>query len=75
MAFRTKGQSWVQVTDATGTVVFRKLMESGETAGVDGRLPLSITVGSVQATQVEVRGKPYNLGPVSKDNVARFEVK
>ena len=75
VAFRTKGQSWVQVTDATGTVVFRKLMESGETAGVDGRLPLSITVGSVQATQVEVRGKPYNLGPVSKDNVARFEVK
>jgi len=75
VAFRTKGQSWVQVTDATGTVVFRKLMESGETAAVNGRLPLAITVGSVQATEVEVRGKPYNLAPVSKDNVARFEVK
>jgi cytoskeleton protein RodZ len=75
VAFRTKGKSWVQVTDATGTTVFRKLMESGETAAVNGRLPLSVTVGSVQATEVEVRGKPYNLAPVSKDNVARFEVK
>jgi cytoskeleton protein RodZ len=75
VAFRVKGKSWVQVTDATGTTVFRKLMESGETAAVNGRLPLSVTVGSVQATEVEVRGKPYNLAPVSKDNVARFEVK
>jgi cytoskeleton protein RodZ len=75
VAFRTKGKSWVQVTDATGTTVFRKLMESGETAAVNGRLPLAVTVGSVQATEVEVRGKPYNLAPVSKDNVARFEVK
>jgi cytoskeleton protein RodZ len=75
VAFRAKGQSWVQVTDATGTVVFRKLMERGETAGVNGRLPLSVTVGSVQATEVEVRGKAYDLAPVSKDNVARFEVK
>jgi len=32
-------------------------------------------IGSVEATEVQVRGKPYNLGPVSKDNVARFEVK
>lgn len=75
LSFRTKARSWIQVTDATGATVFRKLMEAGETAGVSGTLPLSVTVGSVAATEVEVRGKAYNLGPVSKDNVARFEVK
>jgi cytoskeleton protein RodZ len=75
VVFRTKGQSWIQVTDATGTTVFRKLMEPGESAGASGALPLSVTVGSVEATEVQVRGKPYNLGPVSRDNVARFEVK
>jgi cytoskeleton protein RodZ len=63
------------VTDATGAAVFRRTMESGETAGVSGTLPLTVTVGSVAATEVEVRGKPYNLAPVSKDNVARFQVK
>lgn len=75
VAFRARGQSWVEVTDAKGVTVFRKLMESGETAGVSGTLPLSVIVGSAEATTVEVRGKPYNLAAVSKDNVARFQVK
>lgn len=75
VVFRTRAQSWIQVTDATGTTVFRKLMEPGESAGASGALPLSVTIGSVEATEVQVRGKPYNLAPVSKDNVARFEVK
>jgi len=29
----------------------------------------------VSATDVQVRGKPFDLAPVSRDNVARFEVK
>jgi len=55
--------------------VFRRLMEAGESAGATGTLPLMVTVGSVEATEVQVRGKPYNLAPVARDNVARFEVK
>lgn len=74
VTFRAKGSSWVQVTDAHGTPVLRKLLEAGETAGASGALPLSVTVGSVEQTEVEVRGKPYNLQPVSRDNVARFQV-
>jgi cytoskeleton protein RodZ len=75
ITFRTRGPSWIEVTDATGAAVFRKLMEPGESAGAAGTLPLSVTIGSVEATEVQVRGKPFNLGPVSRDNVARFEVK
>ncbi|HEX7890381.1 MAG TPA: helix-turn-helix domain-containing protein [Ramlibacter sp.] len=73
--FRTRGPSWIQVTDGSGATIFRKLMESGESAGASGLPPLSVTIGSVEVTEVQVRGKPYNLGPVSKDNVARFEIK
>lgn len=73
--FRTRGPSWIQVTDGSGATVLRKLMEAGETAGASGVPPLSVTIGSVEVTEVQVRGKPYNLGPVSKDNVARFEIK
>ena len=29
----------------------------------------------VTGAHVEVRGRPFDLGPVSRDNVARFEVK
>ncbi|TWO66977.1 helix-turn-helix domain-containing protein [Caenimonas sedimenti] len=75
VVFRTRASSWIQVTDARGNQVLRKLMEPGETAGATGPLPLTVTVGSAEATEVEVRGKPFNLGPVSRDNVARFEVK
>lgn len=75
ITFRTRGPSWIEVTDATGATVFRKLMEAGESAGASGTLPLSVVVGSVEATEVQVRGKPFNLGSVARDNVARFEVK
>ncbi|MBK6009104.1 helix-turn-helix domain-containing protein [Ramlibacter ginsenosidimutans] len=75
VTFRTSGPSWVQVTDATGATVLRKLMQAGESAGASGTPPLSVTIGSVAATEVQVRGQPYNLAPVARDNVARFEVK
>lgn len=75
VVFRTRAQSWIQVTDATGATVFQRLMEPGESAGASGTTPLSVVIGSVEATEVQVRGRPYNLAPVSKDNVARFEVR
>jgi cytoskeleton protein RodZ len=75
VVFRAKAPSWIQVTDARGAVALRKLLAAGESAGASGALPLAVTVGSVSVTDVEVRGKPYDLAPVSRDNVARFEVK
>lgn len=75
IVFKAKGASWVEVTDARGTVVLRRTLAAGEEAGASGVLPLAAVVGRVDATQVEVRGKAFDLGAVSKDNVARFEVK
>lgn len=75
VVFRAKGPSWVQVVDAKGNAVLRRLLEPGETAGASGALPLSVTVGSVQTTEVLVRGKPFDPTPMARDNVARFEVK
>lgn len=75
IVFKAKGASWVEVTDAKGTVVLRRTLAAGEEAGASGVLPLAAVVGRVDATQVEVRGKTFDLVSVSKDNVARFEVK
>lgn len=75
VVFKAKASSWVQVTDARGAVPLRKLLAAGESAAASGALPLAVTVGSVSATDVQVRGKPFNLAPVSRDNVAHFEVK
>lgn len=76
VVFRAKGESWVKVSDAKGTTVLQKLMKAGESAGASSaNLPLSVTVGSAEATEVQVRGQPFNLAPLARDNVARFEVK
>ena len=73
--FKARGPSWVEVTDAAGTVQLRKTMASGEAAGASGPLPLSVTIGRADVTDVQVRGKSFDLAPVAKDNVARFQIK
>ena len=75
VVIRTRAASWVEVVDAKGNVAVRKIMEPGETLGASGATPLAVTVGKVDVTDVEVRGKKFDMRPVSKDNVARFEVK
>ena len=73
--FNAKGASWVEVTDAKGTVVLRRTLSSGETATASGVFPLTAVVGRADATEVKIRGKGFNLSSFTKDNVARFEVK
>ena len=75
VVFRATGESWVEVLDAKRQTVLRRTLAAGEAVGVTGVLPLSATVGSASTTKVDVRGQGFDLGPWSKDNVARFEVK
>ena len=75
VVFRVKGPSWVEVTDAKGQVLMRRNLLQGDAAGISGALPLSVVVGRADVTEVEVKGKPFNLTAYAKDNVARFEVK
>ncbi len=75
VTFLAKGESWVEVTDAKGVVVLRRTLKAGEVAGASGVLPMAAVVGRADATQVQVRGKAFDLNAVAKDNVARFEVK
>lgn len=70
-----RGESWVEVKDATGSTKIRKILTKGEVIQVAGQLPLSVTVGRADAVSVSVRGKPFDLTPLVRENVARFEVK
>ena len=75
VVFKTVGESWVEVTDAKGVIAVRKTLAPGEVVGASGALPLAVVIGRANATRVEVRGRPFDLNTVAKDNVARFEVK
>ena len=75
VAFKTTAPSWVEVSGADGVKVLRKLMVAGESTSISGTVPLSVVVGSADVTRVEVRGQPFDLKAITRDNVARFEVK
>lgn len=75
LQFKAKGIAWVQVTDAKGVQLLSRTLQTGEIVGVAGTLPLAVVVGRVDLTSVELRGKPYDLGAIAQNNVARFEVK
>ncbi len=75
VVFSARGDSWVEVTDAKGLVVLRRTLSAGEVVGASGALPLATVVGRADATQVQVRGKAFDVSAFAKDNVARFEVK
>ncbi len=75
LVFKTSAESWVEVTDSRGAVVFRKLLATGESAHVSGNPPLSVLVGRADVTSVEVRGQAIDLMAQARNNIARFEVK
>jgi cytoskeleton protein RodZ len=75
VVFKAKGPTWVKVVDAKGVVQLSKTIVDGEVVGASGTSPLSVVIGRADITDVEVHGKPFTLTGVSKDNVARFEVK
>ncbi len=70
-----KADSWVKVTDAKGVVSLNRIIKPGETVRADGALPMAVIIGRADAVQVQVRGQPLDLVPMTKVNVARFEVK
>jgi cytoskeleton protein RodZ len=63
------------VTDAKGVVILRRNLVANEVVGASGALPLTAIVGRADVTQVQIRGQAFDLTPVTRDNVARFEVK
>lgn len=73
--FKTSGPSWVEVTDGKGAIQLSRLVEPGEPVGASGPLPLNVTIGRADVTEVLVRGKPFPLADVTRGGVARFEVK
>lgn len=74
LAFRARDGSWVQVKEASGSVVFQRTLTKGEVVSVSGVPPLTVVVGRADSTEVFVRGAVFDLSGVARENVARFEV-
>ncbi|WP_029414118.1 helix-turn-helix domain-containing protein [Acidovorax radicis] len=75
LVLRARSESWVQVRDSAGAVALQRNLAAGESVSVAGQMPFAVVIGRADATEVFVRGKPFDLTTVSRENVARFEVK
>lgn len=76
LVFNARADTWINVSDANGKVLLRRIVSTGETVGVSGPLPMAVVVGRASGVEVQVRGQPFDLAPLTKPGgVARFEVK
>ncbi len=67
--------SWVEVIDAHGKPLISRLVQPGESVGLDGAMPFKVKIGNANATQVVFRGEPLELAPFTRDNMAKLELK
>jgi len=72
---RASDATWVEVVDAGGQVLVQRQLQPGESLGLNGRLPFKLKIGNAAATQLQFRGQGVDLAPVTRDNVARLELK
>lgn len=76
LVFVAREASWIAVTDAGGRPLLRRTVEAGETVRLSDAPPLSVVVGRATGVEVQVRGKPLDLAPLTRaGGVARFEIK
>ena len=76
VTFAVRSEAWITVTDSHNTVLLKRTVPAGEAVGVSGSLPLSVVVGRANGVDVQVRGQPFDLKPLTgPGGVARFSVK
>jgi cytoskeleton protein RodZ len=74
LLLRTSAESWVEVIDGRGLPLISRMLQPGESVGLDGVAPLRVKIGNASATQVSFKGKAVELAP-TRDNVAKLELR
>lgn len=69
------GESWVEVVNGSGSVVIQRVLQAGDAVDFSSAPPYTVVLGRAEVAQVTVRGKPFDVTRIARNNVARFEVK
>jgi cytoskeleton protein RodZ len=75
VVFSANRSTWVEVIDASGAVLLRRVLDVGEQVPISAAPVLRVAVGNVGGVEVKVRGQVLDLAALAQNNVARFEVK
>ena len=75
LELRVKAPSWIEVQDASGKIVFSRILHPGpEPVAIGGVEPLRLKIGNAFATEVKYRGRAVDLTASTRDNVARLDL-
>lgn len=72
LVFHFEGESWIEVRDAGGAIVYSGINGAGATRTVQGKPPFALVVGNAKQVSLDYRGQPYDLKPHVRVSVARF---
>lgn len=69
---RFRGDSWIQLFAADGSIVEKGLLHAGEHRALQPDAVSRLVLGNASAVEVSVHGQSVDLAPFSRANVARF---
>lgn len=65
-------ESWVEVSDRYGEVIFTDLGPKGESRRISGQPPLTVVIGNAAGVKLTYNDKAIDLGPHTRVDVARL---
>lgn len=74
LEFNATQETWVSIVDASGREIYNKIIFAGSRESIDVTPPVNLTVGNAGATSLNMNGKPVELAPHSRQNVARIKL-
>lgn len=67
--------SWIEVRDAKGAKLLSRHVQAGENLSLDGEAPFNLRIGNAPGVQLSYKGQAVDLAPMTRNNVARVELK
>jgi cytoskeleton protein RodZ len=72
LIFNFDGNSWVEVREDGGRIVFSQMNPTGTTQVVEGRPPFQLVVGNASRVRLYYKDQPIDLRPHTRVEVARL---
>ena len=75
LVFRLENEAWLEVRDGGGRLLVSSLNPAGTERVVQGRPPFELVIGNASSVSLTRNGRPVDIKPYIKVEVARFTLK
>jgi cytoskeleton protein RodZ len=75
IVLRTSAEAWIEIKDGSGRMLISSLHPAGTERALRGRAPFELVIGNAAAVTLTYDGKPVDLRPHTRVEVARLTLK